>query len=274
MNKLQRTAQTASALLYNAYLYGFLNGYIYQGVLKQIPCPGLNCHSCPGALFACPIGAIQLFASFGRLYVSLYVIGFLSLIGSIGGRIVCGWACPFGLLQDVMHKIPSQKIDIPRFLENTKYIMLFGVVLLLAWYTKEPWFCKAICPAGTLEAGIPLLLLNGNLLELIGPLFYIKVTVLVVMLVLMIAIKRPFCRVLCPLGAIYGLFNRVSIFSMKFDRSRCIMDSKCKNVCPVSHKMYEENDNSSRCIRCLRCRTCPEGAITSGFKRTAAKKGK
>ena len=236
MIRKQRLSQICAAIVYNSYILGFFSGNIYQGVAKYIPCPGLNCHSCPAALFTCPIGAIQLFAAFGTYYVSFYVLGFLGLIGALGGRIVCGWACPFGLLQDIAYKIPSPSVEIPRLLERTKYVVLAGVVLFLAWYTKEPWFCKLICPAGTLEAGIPLLCLNTELRVLIDKVFIIKIGVLLFFLAAMIISKRPFCRTVCPLGAVYGLFNMVSMFKMRFKKKRCIMDKKCSRVCPVSHR--------------------------------------
>ncbi|MFC1590987.1 4Fe-4S binding protein [Thermodesulfobacteriota bacterium] len=268
LNVLQRVSQIFFTLLYNAYAYGFAGGTIYQGTLKVIPCPGFNCHSCPAAIFACPIGAIQLFAGYGRYYLSLYVLGVLALIGSIGGRIVCGWACPFGFLQDMLHKIPAPVIPLARILENVKYFILVVVVFGVAWYTKEPWFCKIICPAGTLEAGIPLMALNSDLSQMAGTLFVIKVSALVLLLVWMVFSKRPFCRVLCPLGAIYGLFNRVSLLRMRFVNQECIMDKKCSRACPVTHHIYKDGDNAGSCIRCFRCKTvCPKDALEIGMRK-------
>jgi polyferredoxin len=263
----QRISQIFFTILYNSYLYGFFVGNIYQGKFKFIPCPAFNCHSCPAALFVCPIGAIQLFASYGKYYISFYILGFLGIIGAIGGSIVCGWACPFGFLQDLMNKIPSPKMDIPRKAENIKYLILFVMVFFIAYYTKEPWFCKLICPAGTLEAGIPLMLLNKDLRQLIDVLFFIKLIILIGFLIWMVFCKRPFCRTVCPLGAIYGLFNKVSLFTMNFNKSNCMMDLQCEKVCPVSHRIYKEDENANRCIRCLRCKTCPESAIKFTLKK-------
>lgn len=262
----RRVSQILSVILYNAYVVGFFSGTIYQGVAKVIPCPAFNCHSCPAALFTCPIGAIQLFAAYGKYYLSFYVMGFLGIIGAIGGRVICGWACPFGLLQDLMYKIRSPKTDIPRIVEKTKYVILFGVVFFVAYYTKEPWFCKIICPAGTLEAGIPLLGLNKDLRQLIGIVLIIKIVILLFFLLWMIVSKRPFCRVVCPLGTIYGLFNKVSFFKMRLNRDSCILDRKCVRMCPVGHRIYEEDENDPRCIRCLQCSECPEGLIRLSSK--------
>jgi ferredoxin-type protein NapH len=263
----QRLSQLCSLILYNAYLAGFIGGTIYQGRLKLIPCPGFNCHSCPGALFVCPIGALQHFAAYGSYYISLYIIGFLGLLGAVFGRFICGWACPFGLLQDLLNKLPVKKISIPRRLEYLRYVVLVGIVFIVAAVTRQPWFCKLLCPAGTLEAGIPLMLLNEHVRAMIGPLFMVKMAILLVFLVWMAMAKRPFCRVVCPLGAIYGLCNHVSIFKLKFNKRACVYDASCAPACPVDHRMYRDDPNASRCIRCLRCRSvCEPDAIsvTSG----------
>jgi polyferredoxin len=249
----QRISQVCSVILYNAYLAGFVSGSIYQGWFKLIPCPGFNCHSCPGALFVCPIGALQFFASYGRYYVSLYIIGFISVLGAIGGRFICGWACPFGFLQDMLNKLPVKKFRIPRRLEYLRYVILLGVVGIAAAVTKEPWFCKLICPAGTLEAGIPLMMLNEYLRPMIGPVFMVKLAFLFAFLVWMAVSKRPFCRVICPLGTLYGLCNRLSYFKLAFNKKACVYDASCAKECPVDHRIYREDPNASRCIRCLRC---------------------
>ncbi len=263
----QRISQVCTTLLYNVYLAGFISGSIYQGRLKLIPCPGLNCHSCPGALFLCPIGALQFFASYGRYYASLYIIGFISLLGAVGGRFICGWACPFGFLQDMLYKLPVKKFRIPRRLEYLRYVVLIGVVGIVAVVTKEPWFCKIICPAGTLEAGITLMLLNENLRSMIGPVFMVKLALMFGFLVWMTVSKRPFCRVVCPLGTLYGLCNHLSFFKIGFNKRSCDYDRSCVQECPVDHRIYREDPNASRCIRCLRCSSqCQRDAIsiTSG----------
>jgi ferredoxin-type protein NapH len=263
MLRRQRISQVFFTAAYNSYIYGFFQATIYQGRFKLIPCAGFNCHSCPSAVTTCPIGALQLFASFGAHHMTFYVFGFLGMIGAVGGRIACGWACPFGLLQDLMAKIPVRKLSVPRWLEKIKYVLLVGVVLVLAARTFEPWFCKAICPAGTLQAGIPLLVLNSDLRQLIGTMFYIKLAILCVIIVAMVYIKRPFCRLLCPLGAIYALFNRFSLFTVQVDTNICQHCDTCYKECPVSLRIYAERPGVSSCVRCYRCvKKCPVNAIS------------
>ena len=99
----------------NGYAQGFLQGKIYRGKLKLICMPGLNCYSCPGALGSCPIGSLQAVLDSGKFRFSCYVLGFLVLFGAVLGRFVCGWLCPFGLVQDLLHKIPlfQKKKNLP-----------------------------------------------------------------------------------------------------------------------------------------------------------------
>jgi ferredoxin-type protein NapH len=265
INKFQRLSQLISLLLYNPYFAGFLSGMIYRGKLKHIPCVGFNCHSCPAAVFACPVGAIQLFVSYGTYYISIYLIGFLSLIGAVGGRIVCGWACPFGLIQDLLHKVPSPKWKFPDYLCKARYLIFLLLIIIIPFLTGEPWFCK-LCPAGTLEAGIPLILLDKDLAGLTNGFFYLKISILILFIFWMIASKRPFCRTICPLGLIYSFFNKISILKLKLDPEKCTNCSTCGDECPVSINIHETGPNSSECIRCLRCTKCPEGAVKVGWK--------
>jgi polyferredoxin len=264
MKRYQRAAQIFSTMLYNWYAYGFILGNIYQGRLKHFLCPGLNCYSCPAAVVSCPIGSIQLFAAYGTYHVSFYLLGMLSAIGALGGRIVCGWACPFGLVQDLLYKIPSPKRTLIRQLQYARYVCLFAVVLGVAYFTEEPWFCK-FCPAGTLGAGIPLLSLNTELRLQIGTLFYVKAGLLAGFIAWMVVCKRPFCRTACPLGAIYSFFNKVSMLQLAVDDSKCVRCNACLKDCPMHIKIYDDGTASTQCIRCLRCTKCPSGAVRAHF---------
>ncbi len=273
----RRLTQVVSTAITNPHLPSLLARTIYGGRLKAFCVPSLNCYSCPMAVFACPIGAIQnIFAqvrpsvAVGKYYVGLYVIGILGVVGSAVGRMACGWICPFGMLQELIHKIPSPKIQIPRFLSYFKYVILLVAVIILplmvvdAFGYGDVWFCKYLCPAGTLEAGIPMTLLDPLLAERIGLQFWFKVSILVIFVGLMIPIRRPFCRTMCPLGAIYSFFNRASIFRLSVS-SKCITCDRCRKVCPMDIKVYED-PNDKDCIRCLDCRkVCPVDAIEYEF---------
>ena len=103
--------QAAWAALTNSHVSGFVTGKIYIGKLKNLCVPGLNCYSCPGATGACPIGSLQAVIGSWNFKFAYYVIGFLIFVGAILGRLVCGFLCPFRLIQDLLHKIPFFQKD-------------------------------------------------------------------------------------------------------------------------------------------------------------------
>ncbi|MCK5684252.1 4Fe-4S binding protein, partial [bacterium] len=261
-------------LIFNSYFY-FVNTFmLYSGSLKKVCCPGLNCYSCPLAVTSCPIGAIQAVAGGMPHKFSLYMFSFLGVIGMSTGRAVCGWLCPFGLFQDLIHKIPFWKYDIKykfRIMKYTKYMVLIIFVFLMpaflvddGGYSKGPSFCKYICPAGTVEAGLPLLAIEKSLPE-IGMLFYFKLSILILIIIMTLMMKRPFCRYLCPLGAIYSLFNRFSIYNIKRDTDKCINCLKCEKVCPMDVKLVNIGKDTE-CIRCSDCvKACPVSALRNGI---------
>lgn len=271
--KIRRWVQIGSTIAGNGYLKGFKTGDIYQGPIKNACVPFLNCYSCPGALGACPIGAIQSVVSEagGKFDLNAFpylVIGFLMLIGSLVGRAVCGWTCPFGFLQDLINKIPSKKFKGFNWLRYIKYVILivFVFVLPVFWldeygYSEGPSFCKYICPAGTLEGGIFLTLLKPELRSMLGKLFAWKASILVLLLALSVFFKRPFCRWLCPLGAFYGPFNKISLKQININKEACVKCGKCSKICPMDLNVPEEI-NCSDCIRCFDCKAeCPVKAI-------------
>lgn len=179
--------QLVSAAVCNGYAAGFAQGKIFTGSTKAVCLPVLNCYSCPGALGACPIGALQNAIGGAWRHIPFYVLGSLMLFGILLGRLVCGFLCPFGLVQDLLHKIPTRKFRVPRRVDRAlrllKYVVLFGMVVGLSLLvTTEagvtpPFFCEFLCPAGTLGAGIPLLLANEDLRTVAGALFDWKLLV-------------------------------------------------------------------------------------------------
>ena len=271
----QRRVQLLAAAVVNGYAIGFAKGKIFTGGTKAVCVPVLNCYSCPGALGACPIGSLQAALGGSSRRFPFYVLGLLMLFGVVLGRLICGLLCPFGLVQDLLCKIPAPKLRVPKKLDKPlrwlKYAVLLVLVVLLPAFAvtdtgvAPPYFCKYLCPAGTLEGGVPLLLANPSLRSLMGALFSWKALVLVVILAACVFIPRAFCRYLCPLGAFYSLFNRFSFYQMKLDKSKCTGCKKCEHACPMAVEVTK-GCGGPECIRCGKCRdACPSGAITSGF---------
>lgn len=264
----RRLIQLTSALIYNANLKGFGEGSIYQGELKGLCVPGLNCYSCPGAIGACPLGSLQSAVGSIRGKLPFYVLGLLILFGLFLGRLICGFLCPFGLIQELLHKIPAPKIKknrITRILSYVKYIILAVFVLYLPLYYGYhkgyplPAFCKYICPAGTLEGGIPLTGADPSLRVMLGALFSWKVALMLGILAASVVLYRFFCRFLCPLGAIYSLFAGISVFGLQVQEEKCTRCGKCIRHCRMDVKRVGDRE----CIQCGDCRSvCDADAIS------------
>lgn len=263
----RKCTQLAAALIYNANLKGFGDADIYQGRLKGMCVPGLNCYSCPGAVASCPLGTLQNALSSVSYRIPLYIFGLLILFGLLFGRVICGFLCPFGLIQELLYKIPLPKIKksrVTRALSGLKYVILAVFVIYIPLYLgitqgmPIPAFCKYICPAGTLEGGIPLVAGNPRLQALVGGLFSWKVFVLVLICLGSAVLYRCFCRFLCPLGAIYSLFSRISLMGIQVDEDRCTGCQACVRHC----KMDIKKPGDRECIQCGECReVCGTGAI-------------
>ena len=263
--------QALWALLTNSYLAGFVQGKIYRGSLKNLCVPGLNCYSCPGAVGSCPIGAMQAVIGSWNFKLAFYVAGFLMFVGALMGRFVCGWLCPFGLIQDLLYKVPFfKKIESFRgdkSARKLKYVILVVFVILLPMFLVDilgpgaPYFCKLICPAGTLEGGIPLVLLNKSMRSAVGWLYAWKNVLLAVTVIFSVLIYRPFCKYICPLGAVYSVFNPVSVFRYRVDDEKCTGCGICAKVCKMQVNPVK-NANHPECIRCGVCKaSCPVKAI-------------
>lgn len=265
----RRLIQLYSALLYNAHLRGFAEGKIYTGPLKTVCVPGLNCYSCPGAAFACPLGSLQNAVAASADRPAFYVVGLLLLFGLLLGRVICGFLCPFGLIQELIHKLPTKKLKknkLTRKLSHLKYVILVIFALAIpAYYSLQkiplPGFCKYICPAGTLEGAVLLLLHPDNdaLRALIGSLFLWKLSVLVAVLIGCVFIYRAFCRFLCPLGALYSLLAKLALLGVKVDDQRCTDCGACVRVCPMDIRAVGDRE----CVHCGTCiGVCPTKAIS------------
>lgn len=256
----------------NTYLHNFAGGQLYKGKWKQFCNPGMNCYSCPAARLSCPIGAMQAVSGSMNFNMSFYVTGFVLAVGVLFGRAVCGYVCPFGLIQELLYKIPSPKKRLWKGFTYVKYVLLVFLVLLFpAAVTNElgmgaPAYCEYICPVGTLEGGLPLLAAHPELRKTIGALFSVKAFILALTLIGCIVICRFFCKVMCPLGAIYGILNKISFYHMEVDKEKCISCGKCHIVCPMDVNPAEITD-SAECIRCGKCTACcPKEALALKFR--------
>lgn len=263
----RKIVQLASAVLYNANIKGFFQGTLYKGNGKYVCAPGLHCYSCPGAVASCPLGSFQSALGRGWKAFPWYVLGLIILFGVCLGRMICSFFCPFGLLQELLHKIPGRKIPKGRWtrrLSWLKYGILAIFVVILPIYLASPAFCQWLCPAGTLEGGILHVLYTPMLRDMLGGTYWWKISLTAAIVLVSVFCFRPFCRFLCPLGAFYGFFNRIAIFGVKCDEETCIHCGKCVRNC----RMDVRKINDGECIRCGECiQGCPVNAISMGRKK-------
>ena len=182
---------------------------------------------------------------------------------------ICGFLCPFGWFQELLHRIPTRKLSTKKLrpLTYLKYVILLVMVVLLPAFAVndvgmgDPFFCKYLCPQGVLEGAIPLALVNSGIRAALGKLFTWKLCILLAVAVLSVLFYRPFCKWLCPLGAFYALFNKVSLLQMKVDANACISCGKCVKVCSMDVDVTKTPDHAE-CIRCGKCvLACPTGAV-------------
>lgn len=265
----RRLIQVYAALLYNANIKGFITGGIYTGNTKYLCVPGLNCYSCPGAVGACPLGSLQNALRDTNHRAPYYMLGMFALFGLILARTVCGFLCPVGLAQELLYKIRTPKLKkskATRALSYLKYVILalFVIAIPLIYGLRDmtlPAFCKYICPAGTLGGAIGLLINPANeaMFDMLGPAFTWKFCVLVAACVACVFIYRAFCRFLCPLGALYGFFNRIALLGVKLDSGKCTDCGLCVQHCKMDVKKVGDHE----CINCGECiSVCPAKAIS------------
>lgn len=261
----RRLIQLYAALLTNCNVKGYISGAIYTGGTKNLCVPGMNCYSCPGAVGACPLGALQDSLASSNKRAPFYILGILALFGLMFARTICGFLCPVGLGQELLYKIKTPKVKKSRYTRLAsyfKYVLLVVMVIAIPLiYNSVPAFCKYICPAGTFGGALPLLsnANNSSLLSTLTFLFSWKFIVMCVVIVACIFFYRFFCRFMCPLGAIYGFFNKIALLGVKLDKSKCVDCGMCIGKCKMDIKHVGDHE----CINCGECiPVCPTKAIS------------
>ncbi len=261
--------QVLSLVVANSYFLQRAKGFCY---------PVLNCWACPGASFACPIGALQNASSDAGYTIPgarslpagivaalpLYVLGTLLVCGAVFGRMMCGWLCPFGWLQEQVGRLRRRKLLVPPVAGYVRYGVLVSLVLIVPYFTHTPWFSK-LCPQGALQGGLLQPLLDPDLRPLMQEWWWIKQAILVVTLIAMVLWRRPFCAVVCPLGAIFSLAHRFSAWDIRWEQHRCVNCLWCVRHCPQGIDPRRAV-NGHMCVGCLECQQCPYDAIYSAPK--------
>jgi ferredoxin-type protein NapH len=243
----------------------FLGVWLLPLRMFTVCSPVFHCYACPLATFACPIGVL---AQFSALHAIPFIaLGTLVVVGGLFGGFIGGWVCPFGWLQDLAAKVPTRKITLPRWTAHGRYVVLIGLVLLVPFFFGEEsslFICR-VCPAGAIEGAVPSVVGQAVGGQPIAWPSVTKIVILVVFVVAIFFIYRPWCTVLCPLGLIFGLFNRISMFFMRFNPKLCLDCTLCRKMCKVG-VAPDKRANDPRCTRCLDCTRCWALVFTNAFK--------
>jgi ferredoxin-type protein NapH len=256
-------------IIQNPFISNFLTGRPHTGATKSFCAPGLHCYSCPSMAFGCPLGVLQYVMKYARM-IPYYAIGTLAAIGAIFGSATCGYVCPFGFFQEILHSISPWKTNksaLPRSFRYTKWGVFIVLVILVPALGIAQGFCAWLCPSGTIFAGLPLIGANEGLRTSIGVTFYWKLALSILIILYVMREKRAFCRYLCPLGLMLGFFNKISLYQIKLDKNKCTTCKACQKSCPMGLDLPKEI-NSIDCIKCGECiPACPSkfNALSKGF---------
>ena len=206
-------------------------------------------------------GTVKVFKSMIGLYpdptFKAIAFAFFIMLAVAGNKIICGWACPFGALQELIYSVPIlrkiKKRKLPFIFTNTIRICLFITVLLLMFGI-----------IGGRKGFIIYHYLNPfNLFNLDFEAFSILLTVIIALLV-SFAIYRPFCQFICPFGLVSWIAERFSIFRVRIDKEKCTQCGACIKACPLEAAEGRVNGKKmpADCFSCARClNVCPVDAI-------------
>lgn len=231
----------------------------------------------PSAYTAAFNGVKYIFTQMGaksHLELTSFVVTLIALclFTVVFGRFFCGFACAFGSLGDAVRalyvfickklkkKPVTMKASVVKYLQAVKYVVL--VLLVVSCYTgvysktqgMSPWDVFSMLHAGNFKLG-------GYIVGLV---------ILVLILVGMAFQERFFCRVLCPMGAVFSMLPVLPLFTLRRDRSECIRGCRaCTMKCPSDIELAPDTapELSGDCFQCQKCiDTCPKGNIHTGIR--------
>jgi ferredoxin len=206
-------------------------------------------------------GAVKIFKGMVGLQPSMVavVLAFVFFVGLaiLGNKIICGWACPFGALQELIYSLPIlrklKKLKVPFLVSNSIRSGLFVLMLLMLFGIV----------GGTKGFVVYHFMNPFNLFNLRFETPTILLTVILAT-VLALAVYRPYCQLICPFGFVSWLAERFSLVRVRIDHDRCNGCGACAKACPLptAKNLVDGKTFAADCYSCARClNVCPEEAI-------------
>ena len=205
-------------------------------------------------------GIVKVFKSMVGLYpdplFKILAFLFFLILAIIGNKLICGWACPFGALQELIYYIPVLRKfrykKLPFIFTNTIRTGLFILMLMMLFGI---FGSKGFVLYHNLN---PFNLFNFDIES-----FNMGIKIGIILIISFI-IYRPFCQIICPFGFISWVAEKMSLYRINIDKNKCINCGACSKVCPtdatkdiISNKIF-----SADCFSCGRClNICPVDAI-------------
>jgi len=255
-----------------------LNGKLFGLASTNIIVPYLHPTEAP---FSTVHGAYEsLEYSIAKGVFPILVLGVVYCTAVTVGKVFCGWACPFGLVQDVLSYLPFKKEkvsnDTYKSVKDIKWAIV-GFSLLVSIlvgfrrlssprdqpvgvFSDSPF--AVLSPSGTLFAYVPWMMMwKQNVLVTAGLFGWVKFALLLAALVPSLYIPRFFCRYICPMGALLdplSAYKAVRI-TVKKDKDADYINEKLNEVCPmgvtVTTNEIGGSIESPSCIHCGACTT-------------------
>ena len=209
---------------------------------------GMGMHPSPLCVMEKPFMFLNLGRGIPIIFISIFVS--IVILTIIGNKLFCGWVCPLGAIQEIIHRIPlprKLKIKLPFQMTNSVRILIFILFIILLFSIGKSIY-PYLNPFEFFHWGFGLL----------------AIVCFVVALVAGIFIFRPFCYVICPLGLFTWIFEHVSLVRVKLDKDKCTQCNICveKSPCPTIPSILDEKKSRPDCHPCGRCiEVCPENAL-------------
>jgi polyferredoxin len=206
---------------------------------------GMAIHPSPMCIVAKPF--LFLEAGRGVPVVFISLLASIAVLTIVGNKLFCGWVCPIGALQELVHRIPVPKVRLPFRVTNWIRVGLFVVFVVVAFRVGVDIYAY-FNPFESLHWGF----------EVYG-LVVLGVTVAAGLFVF-----RPFCYMICPLGLLTWVLEHLSIVRVSVDRDACTECGKCveESYCPAVGAILDQKKSRPDCHVCGRCmEICPEDAL-------------